>query len=165
MISVIKNANYSVIRYSGMSENGRYASERFIGSYESIDEAKFIAKKAEKMEKTSIMLDKIRRDPKLSSKINIQSIVLGDVDYKVVPVVIQKLTPTYTNGVSNINHFLNSRNSWEKRIEKKELSSTGFLSFDQFIMLREANNKLTTKRCMNWSSQEINGKEETPDEG
>ena len=146
MITILKGSpQYSVIR---RTESGD--CERLIGSYESEKEARFIAKKAEKMERMSVMLRKIKEDPSLEGRITITNIVLGDVHYDVVPALSNKLSACYTNGVSNIVHFMDDRNPHEKRIAKKELSSNGFLSFNEFIMLREANHKLRAMSCKDW---------------
>ncbi len=128
---------YSVVRlFNG--PNGE-ESIRLIGTYESQAEARFIAKKAEKMEKMSIMLRKLKEDPSLEGRISIPNIVLGDVTYEIRTIIglQDSVSPAYTNGVSNVTHFMNNRNPHEKSIAKSEAKSNNHLSFHDFVMLRE----------------------------
>jgi hypothetical protein len=150
MITILKDSPHYSPHYSVLRRTESGSCERLIGSYESEKEARFIAKKAEKMEKMSIMFRKIKEDPSLEGRITITSIVLGDVYYDIVPAVFNKLSACYTNGVSNILHFMDDRNPHEKRIAKKELSTNSFLSFKEFIMLREANVKLSSRWSKDW---------------
>ena len=128
---------------------------RLIGTYGTEKEARFIAKKAEKMEKMSIMLRKIKEDPSLEGKISISNIVLGDVVYEVRTIMSlqgkRNIDGRVTNGVSNILHFMDDRNPHEKRIAKKELSSNGYLSFSEFVMLRESDHNLRAMYCKDWN--------------
>ena len=151
MIKQNRIANHSVIRLSNFNpDNNTHESQRFIGSYETFREAKFIATKALKMEKASIMLSKISDDPSLEGNIAINDIFLADVKYVVVDAVIDTPTTNYVNGVSTIIHHLNEDSNLEKRI--KESSNATSLSFSDFVMMREQYSKLHQHRFDTWTN-------------
>lgn len=127
----------------------KHECQRFIGSYETYREAKFIATKALKMEKASIMLSKISEDPSLEGKIRIDDIFLADIKYLVVDAVIDTPTTNYVNGVSTIIHHLNEDSHFEKRL--KESPSALSLSFNDFVMLREQHSRLHEHRFDSWT--------------
>lgn len=156
MISIIQETKHSVIRLSSYDQKtNSYKGERLIGTYATLNEANFIAKKAEKMEKAAILSNKLLENPKLTGKLKLNDIVLGDVKYNVTAAVDKVLSPRYTNGVSNVVHHMKEMNPHEKRLEKVEQNSNSFLSFQEFVKLRESNALLRTKMCKHWTSQDL----------
>lgn len=155
MINVNKISKHSVIRMSNFNpDTNEYQSKRFIGSYETYREAKFIATKALKMEKASVMLSKIASDPSIEGKISVKNIFLADIKYAVVDAVIDTPTTNYFNGVSTIIHHLNESSPYEKRIE--ENSQNISMSFKDFVMARESSNKMQSLRSNFWTQDMIN---------
>ena len=131
-----------------------FTCQRLIGTYESLNEANFIAHKAEKMEKASVLSSMIEKNPsKAGMKIN--NIVLGDVQYTVTRALSSNVTPLYTNGLSNIVHHMKENNPHEKRIAIKESNNNMLMSFEDFILLREIAPKLQSKRSKDWTTEEI----------
>jgi len=156
MISIIQTTKHSVIRLSMYDPKTKtYTGERLIGTYESLNEASFIAKKAEKMEKAAVFSSRLKQQPGLASKFKIQDVVLADILYKIVPAVDNKLSALYTNGVSNIVHHMKELNPHEKRLDKEEQNSNSYLSFEEFINLRESNVLLRSKLSKNWTPQDL----------
>ena len=150
MISII-NKYYSVLRYSDYENPGNTPiSQRLIGTYETRSEAIFIAKKAEKMEKASILLHKIKSDPKLEGKLKIKDICLLDVNYEIKQGISNKLSSVYSNGKSNVRTFMNESNPHEQRIAKVEQNSNSYLTFSDFVMLREQYPELMKRACKDW---------------
>lgn len=152
MISQNRISKHSVIRVSSFNPDTKeHECQRFIGSYETFREAKFIATKALKMEKASIMLTKIADDPKLEGHIKVEDIFLADVKYIIVDAVIDTPTTKYVNGVSTIIHHLNEDSHFEKRLKSQESPSGLSLSFNDFVMLREQHSRLHQHRFDSWT--------------
>jgi hypothetical protein len=158
MISQNRISQHSVIRSSSFNPDTRkHESHRFIGSYETYREAKFIATKALKMEKASIMLSKISGEPKLEGRIKIDDIFLADVKYIIVDAVTQTPTTNYVNGVSTIIHHLTEDSHFEKKLKSQESPSNLSISFSNFIMLREQHSKLHQHRFDSWTHDLLEG--------
>lgn len=123
---------YSVLRE--VHDADGLLSSRFIGTYETIKEAEFIAKKAEKMEKASILIAKVKDNPDLNS-LKISDIKLNNVTYNIHDAVTNNVTPRYTNGVSNIIHHIQSLGYKDRWIQQQE--DTLVMSFKDFVMNKE----------------------------
>ena len=139
MISVKHTPIASVIRESWDTESGLLSS-RFIGSYETFKEAEFIAKKAEKMEKASVLNDKIKDNPELEFKLKLSDICLVNVTYNIYGPVTDDVTPCYTNGKSNVLHYLDRDNYHERKLT--QLEDLNLITFEQFVLNNEERYKL-----------------------
>ena len=159
MIAINHTPKFSVLRLAMYDQEAKaFTCQRLIGTYESLNEANFIAHKAEKMEKASVLSSMIEKDPSKAG-IRLSNVVLGDVIYKVTKALNNVVTPLYTNGVSNIVHHMKENNPHEKRIAKEESNSNMLMSFEDFVLLRESNVNLRSKRCKDWTTQDIMGGE------
>lgn len=156
MININRQAKFSVIRFSDFDKDSNaHNSQRLIGSYETYNEAAFIARKALKMEKASIMLSKIAQDPSLEGSIKIDNIFLSDVSYRVVDAVTDTVSTNYHNGVSTIIHHLNEDSHFTKKVSNAEYTGPLDCSFKRFVQLRERHPQLQKQRFDKWTQQLI----------
>ena len=140
MISILTQQGYTVIRTAPSNDPDVQDGIRIVGLYESKEEAEFIARKALKMEKTSVYQAALERNPEMR-KTRPQDVVIN-ASYNVVYTPVHEgnhdaYSPRYSNGQSCVSIYIQEQKEARTvdRMIKNETKEG--LSFREWVMTNE----------------------------